>query len=430
MNHFMLQRGPRHCDTCSLPPESSRAQRLSQHVALWSGCASAAVILFSIAASQILLGIAIAALLVSRQRIRLPAPWLPLALFLAGTIVSLLASGHILAGMPQVKKMYVYTMLVVIFTILRSVVQARNLMLVWCGLAGLTSLAGIVQFVSKWQQARDLHRDFYNYYLNARITGAMSHWMTFSGQEMLVFIILVALLLFGRVTDRRLIAALILAAFCMAIALLLTDTRSVWIATFIALLYLSWSRKKWLVLVIPGLVLIAFAAGPQSVRERAISIFHPQPGVDSNGFRVIVWRTGLEMIRAHPILGLGPEQVHQQFYAWLPADIPRPLPPGYYGHLHSIYVHYAAERGIPTMLALLWMLGMILYDCARGLRRAPARGDTRFLLQATIACVLAILVEGFAELNLGDSEVLTMFLVITACGYVAVEDSRRVPAAA
>ena len=35
--------------------------------------------------------------------------------------------------------------------------------------------------------------------------------------------------------------------------------------------------------------------------------------------------------------------------------------------------------------------------------------------------VLATLVEGFVEVNLGDSEVLTMFLVVVACGYLALE---------
>ena len=29
--------------------------------------------------------------------------------------------------------------------------------------------------------------------------------------------------------------------------------------------------------------------------------------------------------------------------------------------------------------------------------------------------------EGVVELNLGDSEVLTMFLVVVACGYLALE---------
>jgi hypothetical protein len=38
--------------------------------------------------------------------------------------------------------------------------------------------------------------------------------------------------------------------------------------------------------------------------------------------------------------------------------------------------------------------------------------------------LLATLVAGFYELNLGDSEVLTMFLVVVACGYAAIDANR------
>jgi hypothetical protein len=51
----------------------------------------------------------------------------------------------------------------------------------------------------------------------------------------------------------------------------------------------------------------------------------------------------------------------------------------------------------------------------------PGRDDRRFLLHGGFAIVLAALAEGFFEYNLGDSEVLTMFLVVIACGYLALE---------
>jgi hypothetical protein len=43
--------------------------------------------------------------------------------------------------------------------------------------------------------------------------------------------------------------------------------------------------------------------------------------------------------------------------------------------------------------------------------------------------ILATLAEGFFEYNLGDSEVLTMFLVVVACAYQAVpmKDERLIP---
>jgi putative inorganic carbon (HCO3(-)) transporter len=397
------------------------SQRFFHQAAFWSACGSALAILFSIAASQILMGVAILAILLARDRIRLPRPWLPLALFLLGTMISLLASGHMHDGLPQVRKLYVYLILVVMFTVLRNTADARNLMLAWCAAAGIGSVIGIVQFGAKWRAAQDLHRDFYEYYLNARITGTMGHWMTFSGEEMLVLVVLASFLLFARSMDKRIFAAGWVLAATLCAALILSDTRSVWIAVFCALLYLTWCYRKVLVLAIPVLALIGYALAPGSIKERVDSIAHPHGTTDSNDFRFIVWRTGVHIIEAHPWLGLGPEEVHQQFYQWLPADIPRPLPPGYYGHLHSIYIHYAAERGIPTTLMLMWMLGMILWDAHRALRELPAgRGDIRFLLHAGVGCVLAIMVEGFFELNLGDSEVLTMFLVVTACTYVAI----------
>ena len=85
-------------------------------------------------------------------------------------------------------------------------------------------------------------------------------------------------------------------------------------------------------------------------------------------------------------------------------------------------MQYAAERGIPTTLVMLWLLIQIVVDFRRGLRGLPpGRDDRRFLLHGGIAVVLAVLAEGFVEYNLGDSEVLTMFLVVTACGYLALE---------
>jgi O-antigen ligase len=95
---------------------------------------------------------------------------------------------------------------------------------------------------------------------------------------------------------------------------------------------------------------------------------------------------------------------------------------GSYIHLHNIYLHYAAERGIPTLLVFLWLMARILRDFWRGLAALPpGRGDRRFLLHGGIAVVIATLVDGVANMNLGDSEVLTMFLVVVACGYLALE---------
>jgi O-antigen ligase len=137
------------------------------------------------------------------------------------------------------------------------------------------------------------------------------------------------------------------------------------------------------------------------------------------------------MIERHPLLGLGPEGVKFHFEEYVAPDVPRPLPSGWYGHLHNIYLQFAAERGIPTMLCMLWLLLKAVWDFAVGLRRLPAgRSNARFILHGSIAVLLATMVSGFFEHNLGDSEVLTMFLVVLCCGYLALEKEVRMDVAA
>jgi putative inorganic carbon (hco3(-)) transporter len=137
------------------------------------------------------------------------------------------------------------------------------------------------------------------------------------------------------------------------------------------------------------------------------------------------------MIKAHPWFGLGPEEVRLRFKEYLAPDAPNPLPTGWYGHLHNVYLHYAAERGIPALVVLLWLLGKIVRDFYLALRRLPrdGAGEGRFVLEGALAAVLGILISGFFELNLGDSEILTMFLVVVACGYLAAEKT-ALPSAA
>src|SRR5215471_15371667 len=388
--------------------------------ARWLAFGSAATIMLGIAPAQILLALAFAALLASGEKLRLPRIWLPLALFLLGTLISLAFSGNPTAGLPQVRKFYVFLQLLVVFSLLRSLRMVRWLFLTWAGIGAITAIRGCVQFAQKVQEAHRLGKSFYEYYVGDRITGFTSHWNTYSAEEMFALIMLSALLLFGPPLRRRWIW--LLCGILIAVAVILGETRGIWIAVAVAGLYLCWFWKRWLVMVAPLVLLAGIAIAPAALRDRFTSIFKPKQGVDSNQFRVITWRTGIEMIKRHPILGLGPEGVKIHFDEYVPADIPRPLPSGWYGHLHNIYLHYAAERGIPALVILMWMLLQILRDFWRGLRAIPAGpGDRHYLLHGGIAVLLATMPEGIVELNLGDSEVLTMFLVVVACGYLALE---------
>ena len=390
--------------------------------ARWLAFGSAVTILLSIAVSQTLLALATAALLASGQPLRLPPIKLPLALFMAGTLVSWAFSGEMAAGLPGIRKFFVLLILLVVFSTLRDIRLIRNLVLSWAAFGALVAIRGLVQFAGKINEAHQLGKSFYDYYVPGdRITGFMSHWMTFSGQQMFCFILLGAFLFFAPDAMRRGWVWMLCAAL-MFVALVLGMTRNIWLATAVAGLYLIWFWRRWLVVLVPILGLVAVLLAPIEVRERLTSVIHPKEGIDSNQHRIVTWRTGIEIIERRPLLGLGPEGVKLHFDEYVPADIPRPLPIGWYGHLHNIYLQFAAERGIPTMLFFMWMIGKVLWDFWRGLRGLPpGRSYARFLLHGGVAVILATLVAGIFEHNLGDTEVLTMFLVVLACGYLALD---------
>jgi O-antigen ligase len=354
------------------------------------------------------------------MKLRLPPIRLPILLFMLGTVASLALSGDPVSGRPQIRKFFVWFMLLVVCSVFRELPHVRRLILCWAGAAALSAARGLVQFGEKYREARFAGQSFYEYYVGERIAGFMSHWMTFGGQLMIVALFLAAFLFFSPFARKKLLMFALLCALPLAAALVLGFTRSIWLATGAAGLYLVWCWRRRLLLALPVVLVAGLWLAPGSVRSRVVSMFQPHSAVDSNQHRIVCWRTGWQMVKAHPFFGVGPEQVGVQFDRYVPSDIPRPLPTGWYGHLHSIYVHYAAERGVPTMLMLVWLLVKILFDFLLAIRRLPpGPSDARFLLHGAVAVVLAIMIAGVFELNLGDSEVLAMFLVAVGCGYAA-----------
>jgi putative inorganic carbon (HCO3(-)) transporter len=388
--------------------------------AFYLTCGSVLGILCSIAVSNVLLALAFAALLMSNQRMRFPPFWIPLAAFFAGTAISLVLSPNWHDGRPAMRKFFCFLMVLIVYSNIRTVQRARGLLLAAVGIMSFSALWSLTQFAGKVSEARELGQQFYTHYMQERITGFMSHWMTLGGQEMILILMAGSFLFFS--AERKWKPWLIAAIGVIGISIVAGYTRSIWFGTFCGAVYLIWFWKRWVLLLLPVPVLLLVLINPFAFRERVLSSFKPHGDTDSNEFRAVCRRAGFAMIQAHPWFGLGPEQVKLHLKEWIPADVPRPLPTGWYGHLHNIYLHYAADRGILTLLAFLWMLGKIVYDFVRALRRAgPGDHEVRAILHGAIAMMAGILVVGFYEVNLGDSEVLVLFLSVVACAYVAVD---------
>ena len=369
----------------------------------------------SIAVSHTAHAIALVLLIARGTKLRWPPIAGPVCAFFGWSVISALFSGDPLAGWPQLRKVFVYSMLITVYTVFATRQDARRVVHGWAAAAFASVLVAFGQFVYKWELAKEAGSDFIAYYEGARITGFLSHWQTFSQAVLLAFVALASYVLFARSARSHRMVWLAI-ALTIGLGLALAYTRIVWLAMGIVGLYFAWMINRRLLWLAPiTLVILAFAV-PESMQQRALSAAN----LAENSNRIIMWRAGWTMIKERTWFGIGTGRMAEAFPHYIPDDVDE-LPPGYYGHLHSIYVHYAAERGVPALLALLWLLGKVLWDHGRALRRAPPGGDDRYLLHAGVAATIAVLTVGLTDLTLGDSEVLGTYLILIAVTYRAVE---------
>jgi O-antigen ligase len=393
-------------------------RQIQERILLAVAIAAAACIQISIAGSQILLGLGILLELVFRQKLRFPRIWVPLACLFLWTALADVVSPDPWLGRAQIKKFFVFLFIPLIYGVFAEQFnKVFYLMVAWAVAATASGLLAIIQY------ARSAHVTYVSY-VQRRITGFESHWMTFGALQLSVLLLLLAQWFFS---NRRMPVWAYISMAILAAAVLLGGTRSIWLAAIPAVLYLVWMWRPRMIFAVPVLAAVAFLAAPHNVKERLDSFVTPRENVDSNRFRVVTFRTGIEMIKAHPWFGLGPEEISRNFSTYVPKDVRKPLPAGYYGHLHNIYVQYAAERGIPGLLCVLWFIGLALYDCIRAIFFQPkgTRSQELFILHGMLAVTIGILVGGIFEYNLGDSEVLMMFVSVVALEYAAIASLSR-----
>ena len=215
-----------------------------------------------------------------------------------------------------------------------------------------------------------------------------------------------------------------LCAAIAALGLLAAFTRGVWLGAFAGMAYLLMRSQRRLLWLLPVALLLLYFASPSWLQRRSQSIFDMWTDTSIQA-RVVMFWTGLRMIAAHPLLGVGPEQVEAEFLRYKPAGMP--LPRGWYGHLHNDFLQLASERGIPCILFWLWMIVEVFHG-SLSLARSPA-GKARTLGHSAIAITIGLLVSGLFEFNFGDSEVVMLYLFLIAAPFAWARFAPQVLAA-
>jgi putative inorganic carbon (HCO3(-)) transporter len=263
------------------------------------------------------------------------------------------------------------------------------------GAAG--ALVGIVQFAMLG----------YND-LGHRPVGPLSHWMTYSGVLMLVTCAAVARIIFRPAS----ITWPMIAVPALIVALVVTNTRNAWIGTFLAVCLLLAIRNWKLVLVAPAIAVVALVLAPGQVQDRARTMLNPTDPASRD--RIVMWKIGRDMIRDHPVFGMGPEMIQRDYPRYrqaYPEAVNERNP-----HLHNVPIQIAAERGVPALVLWLWFVIVAGRDLWRQIRAKIAPD----VAGAGLAALVAMFAAGLFEYNFGDSEFLMLLLGIITLPYAAM----------
>jgi O-antigen ligase len=221
-------------------------------------------------------------------------------------------------------------------------------------------------------------------------------------------------MLFGRPRHSWLwLAGLVL----VGVALSMTLTRSVWLATLAGIIVLLLMRHfHWKTFAVAGLAagLLSIAA-PDIIQKRIVSMWDASD--PSNYARLAIWRAGRGMVEAHPWFGVGPQRVSRVFYDYHPIQSDRTRSGFYPVHMHNNLLQFAAERGIPCALAWLWLIVKLAGDHWIRFRQTPAADEIRAVSAVGFTAVVVLFAAGLFEFNFGDSEVLMVFLFLVSAPY-------------
>ncbi len=255
--------------------------------------------------------------------------------------------------------------------------------------------------------------------------GEMSNPMT-SGCLLMMSLLTILGFLVARGISRRWRMILLLASLPVGIGLLQTLTRSAWLGMLAGgLLILGLVRPRLtglLLAVVVGLLILIPLLPETIISDNVASRFslNSLASSRSGGERVIMWQGGWQMIRQHPLTGLGDRdltQVAPEYYGDAETE--------FYGHLHSNPVMLAVIWGVPGFLLASFFMGRQGWLLWRRWRLAAFEKTPwlRGWVLAAMGVWIAFMVSGLTEWYFGDAESMLMYLSIMG---VALADNGEV----
>jgi len=154
------------------------------------------------------------------------------------------------------------------------------------------------------------------------------------------------------------------------VVLVLSRTRGGFLGFVASLVYLTWALRRWAPLALAAVVVgLQALTTPPAVREWAAtmpSLLHQLTQPE----RLMYWQAALNMIQAHPIIGVGTNTFVLAYPQYrIASDHFATIGP----YAHNQYLHVTAELGVLGLVVFTWLLVLVFRTVHRALRAERAR---------------------------------------------------------
>lgn len=346
---------------------------------------------FSVAVSSIAMGVGIACLcfrVVITRGANLPRTSLEF-LFLAYCLAELLSTLFSVSPADSFINMKRLFLLLITYMVVVSLDSEDRLKAL---LACLMIVAGVLTLFEAFSLTT-IGGEF------ARVS-LFQYFLTEGGIKMIVLLILIPLLLHTDTPRGWKIMAL-LSALPLLVGLVLTQTRSSWIAFIGGVVTIGLFRNKKIILGLVLLIIIFLLVAPANFRARATSIFDPT--MTSNLTRIHMVTTGWQMFWDRPLFGWGDIDLKKYYVTYI-----TPIDEAEGGHLHNNLVMLLVTLGIigfGVVLALFIRILILEIDAVRTTSRHWLFGSVSL---GSLAAYVGFHINGLFEWNFGDHEIAVL----------------------
>lgn len=245
-----------------------------------------------------------------------------------------------------------------------------------------------------------------------------------------------------KVNSRKLITITVILGVILVLMganLVLTLTRAAWVSVILAVIFsvfyllistlsttLSWKRGL-LGLALMSIVCCVLLLNtntrqtlidmvPRHIKSRFQTMITHPAGFMSE--RPQWWRMSVQFIQQHPLTGIGPGRFRYEYRLNGPSeqyDTPY--------HAHNIYLHIAAEQGIPSLLVFLWMVVIVCQSIFTMRQATDFWGMGTFI--GASGFLISALVYGLADNILHQRTVLLFWFIIGIIFYFQLSEDEK-----